>query len=94
MTHALVTAQHTWIFKRESTAFVACWLYDATDDDDDSANGLSLVSWSDVIWLDVDGRLLLPLLLPANNVRAHELDLVVDDGDEEEFGIGRIWGLA
>ncbi len=52
-----------------------------------------MVSWSDNIWLDVDGILLLPLLLSANNVRAHEFGLLVDD-DAEEFGIGKVSDFA
>ncbi len=60
--------------------------------DDDSVNVFSLVSWSDNRRLDVDGILLLPLLLSANNVRAHELVLLVDD-DEEEFGLGKVSDL-
>ncbi len=63
--------------------------------DDESINVFSFVSWSDNIWLDVDGILLLPLLLSANNVRAHEPVLLVDDDDdEEEFGIGKVSDLA
>lgn len=62
--------------------------------DDDSVNSFSFVSWSDnTWWVDVDGILLLPLLLSANNVRAHEPVLLVDD-DEEEFGIGKVSDLA
>ncbi len=60
--------------------------------DDDSVNVFSLVSWSGNRRLDVDGILLLPLLLSANNVRAHELVLLVDD-DEEEFGLGKVSDL-
>jgi hypothetical protein len=38
--------------------------------------------------------LLFPLLLPANNVRAHEPGLLCDDDDEEEFGIFKASVLA
>lgn len=75
--HAIITARHTWIFKRESTAFVACWLYDVIGD---SGKGLSFVS--------SDEKLLFPLALPpANNARAHELGLLLFDDDDDELGI-------
>lgn len=87
-----ITIQHTWIFKRESTAFVACWLYAAIDAE--SVKGFSLVLWSDIIGFDIDETLLLPLLLPANKVCAHEPVLFTDDDDVAEFCIGKVWDLA
>lgn len=73
----MTTTQHTLIFKRESTAFVACWLNVELGD-----SGTLISCWSrsdDDEWLETTGTAFGLVPLPENNVLAHVALFAWDD---------------